>query len=163
MIGRKLSLDQIEKQRTWVRRINRVLLLTVPFLVLALGVEAAQWAAAERGRPVPAQQPELASLDQPLLPIPELKLSADRFPAKKAESPTAPAPGGSSQVAVQEISWKLLGVVMTPVKKAYLENSASKQTVSVSEGDRLGDIEVQRIEERTVVLEREGQTYEIRL
>lgn len=164
MLKADLLLQQLEQRRQLTARVNRTLLGVLPLMALFLGIEAVRWASAESSSPASSLVPDLSALQKPPAVVPELRLSSELFPSrvKKQEKPAAAA-AGPTQVAVKEVQWKLLGVVMMPVKRAYLENSESQQTVSVGEGERVGDLLVKRIDERSVLLEKEGSSYEIRL
>jgi type II secretory pathway component PulC len=156
-------LRQLDRRRRGVARANRFFLVLLPLVILILGVEAAHWVSAERSVSTAPVVPELGFLQKAPAAIPELHFSEGLFPAKRKQPAKSSSPAGPAQVAVQEVQWKLLGVAMTPVKRAYLENSETKQTLSVGEGERMGDLLIKKIEERSVLLEREGKEYEIRL
>jgi len=156
-------LEQTEQRRRFLARMNRVLILFLPLVTVALGAEAAHWVSEERASPRAPLAPDLRRLQEAPVQVPELPFSPEVFPSKAARREPASASAGPTQVAVKEISWKLLGVVMTPVRRAYLEDSENHQTVTVGEGEKVGDILVKRTEERSVLLEREGSSYEIRL
>lgn len=144
-------------------RVNRILLVVIPLGVLILATEAARWVSAASQVSVAPLRPDLASLQKASAAVPELRLSQELFPVKQEPRTPAVQQKPGAQVAGGEVEWKLLGTLLTPAKRAYLEDSKTKQTMSVSEGDRLGEVLVKRIDARAVLLEREGKEYEIRL
>lgn len=144
-------------------RANRFFLIFLPLVLLILGVEAAHWVSAETSVSTAPVVPDLGFLQKAPAAIPELHFSEGLFPAPKKQPTKSSSPEGPAQATVQEAQWKLLGVAMTPVPRAYLENPETKQTLSVGEGERVGDLLIKKIEERSVLLEREGKDYEIRL
>ncbi|MBI3332807.1 MAG: hypothetical protein HYZ93_01805, partial [Candidatus Omnitrophica bacterium] len=153
------SLQAIEHQQRRLILINRTLVGVLPVVALLALVDCARWAAQSR-RPIVAIPPSLEGLRRPLAQIPSLELPASLFePPKRVESGPA---GDSSQPAVQP-QWKLMGVSLGGTKRALLKDAEGKQSVWVTEGQQIGACRVKEIRERSVVLETEGGSYEIRL
>lgn len=57
----------------------------------------------------------------------------------------------------------LQGIVFGETPRAYVVAEGSTQTLTVRPGDTLGPITITAIRERTVLIEQEGHTYELRL
>lgn len=141
--------------------VNQVLRVVLPAAALGLGIEAVRWCSAETAAPTAPLVADLSSLQKGPAAVPEVRFRAELFPIPMEVKPAA-AEAGPTQVAVKEVRWRILGIVMTPVRRAYLEDPESKQTVAVGEGERAGDVLVKRIDGRSVLLEKEGNEYEIR-
>ncbi len=72
--------------------------------------------------------------------------------------PSAPLAAGPTAPRL-----KLQGIIFSDHPRAYVVDEATGQTVTVRPGDTLGSITITAIHERTVVIDREGASYELRL
>lgn len=76
-----------------------------------------------------------------------------------AESgPAAPLAAGPTAPRL-----KLQGIIFGEHPRAYVVDESTGQTLTVRPGDQLGPITITAIHERTVVIEQEGASYELRL
>ena len=148
--------EQLDQQRRWVTVARRALIWVLPVLaVVALG-DAVRSGVALR-RPGDLVIPSLKTLEAPMEEVPSVEMAATLFhPARKEEKVAA-------QVAVKDAEWKLKGVLVAGTKKAFLQDAAGQQGIWVTEGERLGSSQVKSIRERSVVLEKGGSTYELRV
>ncbi len=81
-------------------------------------------------------------------------------PSRAASEPALGAPLATGPVALH---LKLQGIIFGDHPRAYVVDEATGQTVTVRPGDTLGSITITAIHERTVIIDREGDSYELRL
>lgn len=156
MVQPPLSLLQdLERRRGQLKRLNRLLLPALPLLTLGLGWDLFHWTG-ELRRPIEPVPPRLEELRQPPAAVPALDLAESLFSPLK---PSAPKPD-VSPVAGRP-AWKVKGVSMSAVPRAFLEKADGSERMWVTEGQTVGAHRVQKINERSVVLESEGAAYEL--
>jgi len=153
------SLQEYEKTRRHLRQ-ARVALMAV----LALGVPVLAWdlfhSVSDMRRPIESVPPNLSKLQEPMATIPPLVFSSALFTPPKAAQ-TSPAEGTAAVVA--QVDWKVKGIVMGTNRRVLLEDLEGKQKVWVTEGQQLGPSKIIRIDERSVTLETNGATSELRM
>jgi hypothetical protein len=152
------SFREMEQRLPRLRQLNVALLLGLVFLAAGLSWDAARWVLQARQAVEPVQ-PGLADLRVVLPAIPSLTLPEDLF----AQPPVAPRPPPSVAAVAEGAGWKLKGVLMGGTQRAMLEDAEKKSTVWVTEGQQVGPWKVLRIEERLVLLEKDGVAHEIRM
>lgn len=163
----KSSMDSVGEalhRREILHLANRVFLLVLPLLVLAVLGDLARWAVALRN-PRETITPSLEEFRKQTPTISTLELPATLFlPTKQGPAPAAATASETSpQVALHEVEWKLRGVILSGNKRAFLEDPQAKESVWVSEGEKLGAARVEEIRERSVILKIQDKSYEIRM
>ena len=158
-----LSIQQLEENRRTLSRVRVLFWILLPILLAAAVLESFVWMKSIRRKPEPLA-PSIDDLKKPLPEIPALVLSSALFEIKKTAVPVKPpVETAPMQVATEQVQWKLRGVIMAGNKRASLEDPKTQQTVWVSEGDRVGNFVVKKIDSNAVLLELEGKDYEIRI
>ena len=152
------SLGNLERRQGQLQRFNRLLLLLLPLLGVGLGWDLFH-SVGELRVPVEPVPPNLTQLKEPLVAVPVLDFPETLFSLSK--SAAAQEPRASASVPRPE--WKLKGISTGAARRAFLEDLEGKEKIWVSEGQQVGAFTVQRINERSVVLEAEGSTYELSL
>lgn len=142
-----------------LRRLSAVLLFVLPLLAVGLGWDFLNWVGPIR-QPLEPVPPDLAGLREPLEEIPSLSLLETLFSPAPAVSENKPT---SASAAALAPPWKVKGVVMGDAPRAFLEDAEGKQRLWVTQGQQAGAFKVKRIDERSVTLEADGTSYEIRL
>ncbi len=147
----------LERSRQRVILANRLLFWALPALALAAAADLSQWSRLSL-KPILPLSPSPEHLWGLLPEVPSVELPAGIFrspvPAKSGEArPSA---------AVREVAWKLKGVLMGANRRAFLEDSEGK-SYWVTEGEQIGAFQVKEIRDRSVLLEKEGGGYEIRM
>ena len=109
--------------------------------------------------PIPPVRPPVAKLRVPLAVVSMPDLPPALFHLEK------PPESAQSQVpqVVPEAEWKVNGISFGTVKRAFLQDAEGKKSVWVTEGEQLGAYRVKEIRERSVILEANGKSYEIRM
>lgn len=138
-----------------VERINRVLNVLLPLLALVIAIDLVRWGGSLR-RPAASLPPALEEWGPAPVALPHFELPASAFRPVQPPKPVV-----VSQVEIQA-RWKLKGSLMGATRRAFLEDEAGKG-FWVAEGESLGSCKVKEISERSVLLEEEGKSYEIRL
>ena len=110
--------------------------------------------------PLASSQPVVPALPSLEPPGPPVTVRLDRF-----SLPSPPAVDVAAPLAVGKGAPKLRlqGVVLGERPRAYVVDDASGQTFSVRPGDQVGPVTIREIHERSLLIEREGETYELRL
>ena len=140
--------------------VSRVLFWLLPLLACLLAADLIRWNGTLR-KPLQPILPALEELKVPPGPIPPLPLPDGIF-ARAAAAPERSL-STATPVAVDEVEWKLKGVLGGAAPRAFLEGSQNQQGVWVSPGDRIGPYTVKEVRDRSVLLEKEGGAYEIRM
>jgi len=153
------TFQELERRLPRLRRVNQMLLLGLSLLIAGLSWDAARWIEEVR-RPVEPVQPGLADLRAALPAIPGLDLPEHLFVGQQPAAAKIAAP---PPTVAEGAGWKLKGVLTAGTKRAMLEEPEKKSTVWVTEGQQIGSWKVLRIEERSVLLEKDGATHEIRM
>ncbi len=135
---------------------NKTFFWVVLVLALAAVVDLVRTVAAPR--PVLAREGGAPVISRPVPPIPEILFSRELFQSSQAVQPVV-----SAQIAVKDVQWKLKGVLVGPVKKAFLEDAGGTRGLWVMEGEQVDDYTVKSIQEQAVFVERGGEVYEIRM
>ena len=155
------SVQTLEQRRRQVASVNFILLVVVPFFVFVAVADLVLWGVQSR-KPLLPVAPNLEEIDKALPSMPSVILEGSIFqpiqPAKPASQATASGP----EVGSPAVQWKLKGVLKGATLRAFLED-ASGQTVWVTSAEQLGPFKVVEIKERSVVLEADGKSYEIRM
>ena len=141
-----------------LQRVLRAVQITAALLVGLVGLVAVQLAGWSESSASPQPvTPALPSLEQPGQPT---TVRLDRF-----SLPQPPAVDVAAPLAVGKGAPKLRlqGVVLGERPRAYVVDDASGQTFSVRPGDQVGPVTIREIHERSLLIEREGETYELRL
>lgn len=91
------------------------------------------------------------------------------FPSVQLDRLVPPAPAvnvaGPAPLAAGADAPRLTlqGIVFSQTPRAYVLDERTHQTVTVRPGDTLGPLTIKAIRERTVLIEQEGSTYELRV
>lgn len=153
----RTSQQELERRQRQLRRFNRMLILLFAVLTVALGWDAAR-SVLEAREGVQPLVPDLAALRQFPPAVPPLTLPETLFsPAEVSVQKPPEAP------ALEPPKWRLKGVLMGATPRALVEDPEAKQGSWVTQGQMLGPWRVTRIEERTILLEAEGASHEIRM
>lgn len=155
------SVRGLEKKEHRLATVNRILCWVLPLVAVGAVGDLLRWGVEIR-RPVESAAPDLKELDRSLPTVPSLEFPAELFkPLHPLEPKDSEAEGPS--VAVEEAQWKLMGVSLGSSKRAFLQDPKTGKGVWVSEGEKIGPSLVKEIMEKSVLLETEGKSYEIRL
>lgn len=151
------SQRELERRKGQLQRLNRMLAPAFALLVVALVWDAAR-SVLEAREPAQPLAPELGMLREPSPAVPSLTLPETLFsPAEVSVQKPPEAP------ALEPPKWRLKGVLMGATPRALVEDPEAKQGSWVTEGQMLGPWRVTRIEERSILLEAEGASHEIRM
>ena len=150
-----LLLRDLERRRGQLQRLNRLLLAGLPLLALGLAWDLFHWAG-ELRRPVELVPPRLEGLREAPPEVPTLELAESLFSLLKPSTQKPDAPP-----AALRPPWKLKGVSMGGVPRAFVEKEDGSEKMWITEGQQVGAHRVQKINERSVVVESEGAVYEI--
>lgn len=153
--------EALEQRSRQAASVNLILLVVVPFVVFVAVVDGLLWGMHAR-KPLVAVTPNLEEIDRPLPSMPSVTLEGTLFQPIQPVKPAAQSTAAGPEVGSQEIPWKLKGVLKGDTLRAFLED-ASGQTVWVTQSEQLGPFKVIDIKERSVVLEADGKSYEIRM
>ena len=155
------SVQALEQRRRRLVSVNVILLWVVPFLILLAAADLVLWGMQSR-KPILPLTPGLEEIQKPLAEIPPLTVEAALFqpaqPAKPALVPKTAVP----EVGSGQVQWKLKGVLKGAAMRALMED-ASGQTVWVTQDEQLGSFKVKEIKDRSVLLEGDDKSYEIRM
>lgn len=140
-----------------LQKANRILFWMLPILAVAVVGDMIRWGIAV-SRPLEPLKLQIKEIDETPAAVVSLELPGTLFqPAQQTET------SGSAPVAVKEAQWKLLGVSLGTDKKAFLKEADGEKSVWVREGEQIGTSAVKEIREKSVILETEGSSYEIRM
>lgn len=139
-------------------KVNRILFWILPILAVMVVGDIIRWGIAVR-KPVEPLRPQMKEIRQTPVAIASLDLPATLFKPAQPQAGTV----GSAPVAVKEAQWKLLGVSLAASKRAFLQEADGDKSVWVGEGEQIGASTVKEIREKSVILETEGKSYEIRM
>ncbi len=154
------SLKTLEESRVRVSVANRFLCWALPFAALGV-ISTVVRVGMDSRRPIAPSRPSLREFQRPVVAIPALEWAAASF---SSAGPTGSEGRPNAEVATQKGEWKLVGVALEGTsKRALLQDAEGQQTVWVLEDESLGVFRVKEIRERSVVLEKEGKLYEIRM
>ena len=154
----ELSFSSVQDLQAALRKtalVSRTLLWLLPLAAAGIAVDIAGLVSRSQAQLEPVV-PRLES-EGGAAAVAPLGLAGPIFyPVKTKEG------GSPATIAVEEIQWKLKGILMAGSKKAFLED-AQEHSVWVIEGEQIGAYKVKSIQERSVVLEKGGVDYEIRM
>ncbi len=147
---------QVRHQRISV--INRCFVWILPLLGVAAVADITLWNG-HLQKPLLPLEPSLESFKKPLPELPSLNLPQTLFHSIRSTNTVAAA---ASAPVVREVQWKLKGVLIGQAKRAFLQDSEGK-SFWVTEGEQLGSFRIKQIKDRSVLIEKEGNGYEIRM
>ena len=155
-----MKIGEIQKFRTRLVWVNRLLMWAVPLVAVAATIEAATWLSALGQVPEPIT-PNLEELKEPLAAIPAVEIPARLFQAaQEAQGQKA----SLTEAPVEEArQWVLKGVMMGATPRAFLQDAQGKQSTWATEGQRVGSFRIKEIREKSVVVEKDGKIDEIRM
>ncbi len=154
------SLRELKQTQQRLRQASLVLVGVGLFLVLLLGLDMLRSVLAARA-PMQPILPSLGDLEQPMAQVPSLNLPGSLLAQPKAVQ-SKKLEGWTDEIP-KKIQWRVKGILLGAVKRALLEDPEQKQQLWVTEGQQVGPSKVVRIDERSVTLETEGETREIRM
>lgn len=155
------SVRGLEKKEHRLAVFNRILCWVLPLVAVGAVGDLLRWGVEIR-RPVESAAPDLKELDRSLPTVPSLEFPAELFKPLRPLEPEVSKDSGTS-VAVEEVQWKLMGVSLGSSKRAFLQDPKTGQSVWVAEGEKVGSSFIKEIREKSVLVETEGKSYEIRL
>jgi hypothetical protein len=159
--GGSVSLASLKEMEVVQRRlipVHRILLWILLLLLAVAAVDLVRWSVPRSVAPL---LPNLGRIEEPLASFVPVNFQPASFqPARPSESGVRGV-ASSAEGGIPPVPWKVRGISLGATKRAFLEDTAGQQSVWVTEGEAIGGARVSRIEERSVILETGGDTYEI--
>ncbi len=154
-----LEIKTVEQNQRRILFINRFLVGVLLLMIFVFSGDLVQWWMSLQHSFAPLK-PSLIQLRASLEPIPPLALPETLF---QVEKPPQQGKVEKTPQVMPEAQWKVVGISMGRTKRAFLQDLEGKKSVWVSEGEQLGPYRVREIRDHSIVLESEGNSYEIRM